>query len=510
MKRKVEKICAVMAVILLLSSGCVKSPDFESVSNKEGMDNWLLNNTANDEGIPLREQLQVPESVHWTSDKVNEYTTVAINGTPVVPEVTAVPVWRIHQKSIDSELLEDYAQILFDNEQRRTPGNDTKESRLQYIESVEACLEAGYTADGTGAPSGEGYSPIYTEEMLRQILQNEYEDIDTLEEESEWETNETYDYSFHPDSIVYEGDIPYTYDYEEGGVVGLYNGKEYELHFARDGINSDIHFHMYDIEETAYGCPYQFINYEVPNPEELEEMGITPDESTCAYSKEEAIALCKDFLMQLGIENMEVSGEIEELNLINSNGVYPVKLGNEGYLIFFTRSYESIRDLSVGSREFIRAGAFYGGELPISIRWYMSNEFHAWKESGHTEEGFQLPQRQETAAFVVTDDGILYASLMNPMENEECLAQHVKLLEFDQIQRRAEDQMEILYEDAGTADGRRAINATEIELNYAAMQAPDSEGEYIMVPVWDFRWGNNIWVTVNAIDGSRFDRDRGL
>lgn len=504
MKRNVEKICAVMAVILLLSSGCVKSPDFESVSNKEGMDNWLLNNTASDEGIPLREQLQVPESVHWTSDKVNEYTTVAINGTPVVPEVTAVPVWRIHQKSIDSELLEDYAQILFDNEQRRTPGDYTKECQLQYIESLEACLEAGCTADGT--PLDEAYFSGYTE-MLRQQLQNLYEDVDTLEEESEWETNETYDYSFRADSDEYEGDISYTYDYEEGGVVGLYNGKEYELHFARDGINSDIHFQMYDTEETAYGCPYQFISYGVP---EAEELGVEQAESTCAYSSEEAISLCKDFLMQLGIENMEVSGEITELNLVNANGADTIEMGNEGYLIFFTRAYESIRDLSVGSREFIRAGAVYGGELPISIRWYMSNEFHAWKESGHTEEGFQLPQRQETAAFVVTDDGILYASVMNPMENEECLAQHVKLLEFDQIQRRAEDQMEILYEDSGTADRKSAINATEIELNYAAMQAPDSEGEYIMVPVWDFRWGNNIWVTVNAIDGSRFDRDRGL
>ena len=507
MKRNVEKICAVMAVILLLSSGCVKSPDFESVSNKEGAYNWLLNNTASDEGIPLREQLQVPDSVHWTSDKVNEYTTVAINGTPVVPEVTAVPVWRIHRKSIDSELLEDYAQILFDNEQRRTPGNYTKEARLQYIESLEACLEAGYTADGTGTPSGEAYSPIYTEEMLRQILQNEYEDMDTLEEESEWETNETYDYSFREDSDEYEGDISYTYDYEEGGVVGLYNGKEYELHFARDGINSDIHFQMYDTEETAYGCPYQFISYGVP---EAEELGVEQAESTCAYSSEEAISLCKDFLMQLGIENMEVSGEITELNLVNANGADTIEMGNEGYLIFFARAYESIQDLSVVNSKLISPGAFYSGELPIGIRSYMRNEFHAWMESGHTEEGFQLPRSQETAAFIVTDDGILYASLINPMENEECLAQHVRMLEFDQIQRRAEDQMEILYEDAGTADGRRAINATEIELNYAAMQAPDSEGEYIMVPVWDFRWGNNIWVTVNAIDGSRFDRDRGL
>lgn len=504
MKRTVGKISVVMVVILLMASGCVKSPEFESISNKEGMDSWLSNNTASDEGISLREQLQVPESVHWTSDKVNEYTTVAINGTPVVPEGTAVPVWRIRQKSVDSELLEDYAQILFDNEQRRTPGNYTKEFRLQYIESLEACLEAGCTADGT--PLDEANFSGYTE-MLRQALQNAYEDVDTLEEESEWETNETYDYSFSSDSIVYEGDMPYTYDYEEGGVVGLYNGKEYELHFERDGINSDIHFQMYDIEETAYGCPYQFINYRV---QEAGEMVVKQEESTCAYSKEEAISLCQDFLMQLGIENMEVSGEIEELNLVNNNGAEMIELGNEGYLIFFTRAYAGIRDLSLGSRDFISPGGFYGGEMPISIHWYMNNEFHAWVESGHTEEDFQLPQMQETAAFIVTDDGIFYACLMNPMENEMCLAQHVKLLEFDQIQRRAEDQMEILYEDAGTVDKKRNMNATVIELNYAAMQAPDCEGEYIMVPVWDFRSENNVWVTVNAIDGSRFDRDRGL
>lgn len=505
MKRKAGKISAVMAVILLLLSGCLKTPEFESVSNKERIGDWLLNSTASDEGISLREQLRVPDSVHWTSDKGNEYTTVAINGAPVISEGTAVPVWEIHQKDIGSELLESYAELLFDNEQRRIPGDYTRQYRMQNIEALEACLASGCTADGI--PLDEAYFSGYTE-VLRQTLEREYENLDTLEEESDWETKEAYDYSFDSDSIEYNTeDMSYTYDMEEGGVVGLYNGKEYELHFERDGMNSDVHFQMYDIEETSYGCPYQFIHYEVP---ETGEFAVKQAESTCMYSKEEAVSLCKDFLIQLGIENMEVSGEIQELNLVNNNGADMIELGNEGYLIFFTRAYAGIQDLSMGSRQFITAGTTYAGGMPIGIQFYMQKEFKEWEASGHTEEGFQLDRMQEASAFIVTDDGIVYACLMNPMENAMCLAEHVKLLEFEQIQRRAEDQMEVLYADAGTADRKRDINATVIELNYAAMQAPDREGEYIMVPVWDFSSGNNIWVTVNAIDGSRFDRDKGF
>lgn len=56
-----------------------------------------------------------------------------------------------------------------------------------------------------------------------------------------------------------------------------------------------------------------------------------------------------------------------------------------------------------------------------------------------------------------------------------------------------------------------SIRINTIELNYACMQSPNQRDEYIMIPVWDFKTGINgkTIVSINAIDGSLFVREKG-
>ena len=133
-------------------------------------------------------------------------------------------------------------------------------------------------------------------------------------------------------------------------------------------------------------------------------------------------------------------------------------------------------------------------------------------EDRTTEEGFFLRTQHNVAVFTVLDDGIVGAWIQNPMENKERLAENVRLLGFDQVLERGIAYLESSYGDFGTSLLTRFdIDITTIELNYARMQAPDSDREFIMVPVWDFKTGTNgdIEITVNAIDGSHFDREKG-
>ena len=117
------------------------------------------------------------------------------------------------------------------------------------------------------------------------------------------------------------------------------------------------------------------------------------------------------------------------------------------------------------------------------------------------------------AIFTVLDDGIVRAWIQNPVENRELQAENVKLLGFDQVLKQGMAYMETLYGDSGTSDpgGYQNIVIRSIELHYARMQSPDNENEFTMIPVWDFKEfeDGRIMLSINAIDGSRFDRESG-
>ena len=84
-------------------------------------------------------------------------------------------------------------------------------------------------------------------------------------------------------------------------------------------------------------------------------------------------------------------------------------------------------------------------------------------------------------------------------------------MDFEQVLSQGMTAMEMKYADSGTYSNRTSIEIKKIQLNYAYMQAPDNPNEYTMIPVWDFRSGKdgNIYVTINAIDGTEFNRLTG-
>lgn len=515
----IGKAAVAASILLFLAAGCVKTPETEYITNKEGLGNLVSNNSTNDDGVPLMQQVKAPERVMWNCESANAYTEVGIHASVIIPNATAIPVYQIQQKQIDSELLETYAANLF-GEQIRNPVKHeegsydrTQEALMLEIECLTEYIERGCYLDGT--PFGEVYH--YDEGIevdyiddLRLSIQEDYQFMEYAPKETEYGNPVDYSFGDKRNEGLWDSSTNLSADYEleKAGVIGKYNDKEYSLTFERDNVNFGIHFELYPIQETAYDCPYQNLRIWKHG----EHLQMKDMENTCSYSKEEAVELCQDFLSQLGMENMTV-GELEEIDLINSNSVEEIMLGNEGYWITFVRSYDSIHDMggSEKSDPFITSdGTSTGGYVVAGCQAFLGKEFTNWaKNTTQEEEGFVLPRIQETTGFIVTDDGVAYAYILNPMETQACLAENVKLLDFAQIQSQAEIQMTNLYADQGSEKLHRKYNATIVELNYATMQAPDQDGEYTMVPVWDFRHNEKVLVTINAIDGSVFDRTKG-
>lgn len=507
MKLFVNRGLMCFSLVLLLTTGCLKNPELEYVSNKEGLGDLISNHISGDEGILISRQVNAPGRLNWDCESSKK--EVGIHAEVVVPEVTAVPIWQLQHMELNSELLEFYARTLFeDGKIRNSGGASTKDDIDHRVEYMTEFLEAGCLSDGTPldgqnliSEDGEQRRSDY----IRDYIQLLYENYDEFPEEPKY--GEAVDYSLN----LEEGSIGNTntslvfpYNWEYADLTGIYNGKEYQLCFEADGINTGIRFTMDDFAETAYGFEHRCIGYRQNDNNSFAD---SETESTCGIPKEEAVSLCRDFLSQLGIENMEAE-EPMELDLWNygADAVNEViYLGNKGYLILFHRSYNEVQDISAG----VSVEDLLNQKTSIfNIAWNQYQEQFpdeaASEENLQGEEGFILKSVPELAAFLVTDDGITYAWIQNLMEEQNCLAENVKLLDFNQIERQAEAHFESLY-----ADSDKKFVATFVELNYAAMRSPDREGEYILVPVWDFRHGNRVFVSINAIDGTVFDRGHG-
>lgn len=507
MKKDRRRIMVLTGILLLLSAGCMKNPDIEYVSNKENVGNLVLSHSANDEGILIAQQIGAPERLSWDCETVNADAEVGIHAEVIVPEVTAIPIWQLQQQEWNSEVMEVYAASLFEAGKIRTQSWDSKEKAMRRIEYLTEFLDAGCLSDGTPLDDVDSYGDsgsIRMSDIIRDEIQLCYDDYSALPTESVY--GDSVDYSFinNDEMLGYAGtQLLFPYSYENAGVTGVYNGKEYDMLLDSDGTNSGISFKLGDYERTAYGYDYRCILFgkNATNSEAGRET-----ESTCSFSGEEAVRLCEEFLSQLGIVNMEHE-QVEELDLWEV-GAEPViefnYLGNKGYLVLFHRSYNSIQDISY---DLSVDDILEQSQNVHNIAWKQYQKQFPWEEvtaETQAEEGFILKAVPEMAAFIVTDDGITYAWIQNLMQEQECLAENVRLVDFDQVARQAEAHLETLYTDSD-----KEVSVTFVELNYAAMQSPDKEGEYALIPVWDFRHGEKVYVTINAIDGSTFDRGEG-
>ena len=211
----------------------------------------------------------------------------------------------------------------------------------------------------------------------------------------------------------------------------------------------------------------------------------------------EATALAAGCLDDLGIENMQIDavyyGQYGGMGLKSDSECYHFELKRVFHGIPVTR---------------IEAATPNDGDDP---------SMEAPKEAEYTDV-----VRPEWLFIQVDDTGTVDMQWTAPFEEDEVLSQNVTLLPFDEIVQKAKDNM--FFQGYSASNCTAHVHITRIELGMMRIMRKDKPGEYMMVPVWDFigdreytvygktEWlgfGDQSYVTINAIDGSHINREWG-
>lgn len=507
-------------IVLMTMSGCLRTPDTEYITNKEGQATLIADNSAADQGVPLAKQCNAPEWATAEVEGLNEYTNIQVDAEVLLPEKTAIPIYRFTHAELDSQKMEKYANAIFGEEGFHqyafdvdyTP--DEIRDLIEFNEYILANAKVTDTDMEVWSEDGE-ILEINVEEQQRyqQRLSQLLQDLETLHL-PEYGDPVSYEFETKEDPMHYymgNQEIIFDYSYDRIGFTGRRNGKTYHFLAFQSGKNTEINFMIDSSEQVLDG--YTMGNLNISNQYRNGRVEM----SKCKYSVEEAVELCNDFLADLGIEYMEPV-QIEDLDVNaqywEEQTRYTEYLGRRGYQIVFAPAYDGMAEEPFGASgamytyASVNAMTDWGREEP-SFKWLAGNANY---DAAKIEEGFvEHTYTPALIYFAVLDSGIVAVKMMNLLERQELLAENVKLLDFNQALSQGVAQMDVLYNGAGNSMYRVDYKVQVIQLNYATMQSPNQENEYILIPVWDFKTGKDgrTLVTINAIDGTYFNRDQG-
>lgn len=517
MKQHTRKVLSCFGILLLFTTGCLENPDMEYVTNKEEQGTLIVDNAAEDSGIPIVQQVNAPSRVNHTCEKVNAYTQIVIDAKVVIPDRTTIPVYTVSLVDMNEDIVEQYTDVLYESGEfyNREFGSKkrTTDELYEIIGNYRQMLDSAEITDVSEPVWDAHGNLIEMNEEDRAFFEDALEGYQSQIPESEdrltYGSPTSYDFVNHSENVTY-GEINgvsagMDYEFQTAAYTGLHSGVEYDLTLYRDGVNSELRFLLpRDIRlENGYTMNELYIG--------AGDSGYIQKPNTCRYSEEEAVSLCRDFMAELGIMGKMEVRQVDNLSLVKNYTMSNEEfLGNKGYQILFVWGeenmidcYSSEFDWGLDSMQYRP----YGSEVYMQ----MAHPLFSWMDSD-PEEQVPIKLFNSAARFWVLDNGIVDAWILNPLESPELLAENVRLLSFDQVLERGIAELEIFYGESGSSRERKYFKISTICLHYARMQSPDAEGEFAMIPVWDFKADGidgESMITINAIDGTIFDRKEG-
>ena len=144
------------------------------------------------------------------------------------------------------------------------------------------------------------------------------------------------------------------------------------------------------------------------------------------------------------------------------------------------------------------------------------------------DESYSGAWHYEVITLDYTKDGLVYFYWVSPHTEPVLQVEDTQLMPFDQIVEIFAKMIMVKNSDVQVAneqngfDTVRNYDITKVKLGLMRIKAKDSFDEGLLVPVWDF-WGRSVWewpggttdfgeeivLTINAIDGSVIDRELG-
>lgn len=473
-KRLLSEAFAFVLSVLLLLTGCQPTPETPVVVNKaDGKLEQKISQTAEPEV-----RYEAPAEVTDTLTKNN--VTVNIDADVIIPDVPAFPVFEVKPVGFTQAQVDTVGKVLLGNKALFSlPEGEkiylTKEDVMGQIAKSKAQLEE------VKKMSDKEFNIVFDGESREDAYAGYEERI------KEWQEQ----YNTAPD-VWGEDKLPATLeilknDHGEGlKVYAESDSGDYPCFYVSNGYFEELG------ETTAY------MMYEAKRSRHSVFSHITQGTpKNVTLSSEDAVAQAEELLSDMGITDMTVANT-GVVDSFLEGGMSTEKDTQQCWGVRFERVMDGI---------------------PVSA----VIASHASDSAAPAEENTAfVPTYQPESLFVaVGDEGILGFEWSNVAEVTAKRSKNVALLPFDDVLERAKNN--VFYKIYAEEDIAVEMTINQIELSLMRIGKRDDTGTFLIVPVWDFigdmrrtfpegdEWLDNglSFLTLNAIDGSVIDREKG-
>lgn len=439
----------------------------------------------------VREAIRAPE--RWEEEPFasgDGRMQVEADAQVQIPDVAALPIWKIGRVCMDEALATQIVQGLFGDSPVYNPYHylglldDTASSQEEMGFSVESKELGNETVMNTYRGVVEHNGGVYWCELSSGVQNGSEAVIYAQREIDGWEPARWHWYGAE-EAKVYE---------EAPGQPSLEYFTDFEEYIIHENMREVIpEVSREKMEELAGLSPEEALEQADTY---VKDMGIGTFEAV-------SVVPVGGYLLDSTVAEEELEGA-EEQDVHGCGGqetvdrLWTAELQEGAYQILYTRTVEGVPVTYERTR---------GGGLP--------------EEDAGAPKGGAVYWPYEMLWFVINDEGVQYMELKNLYRLERQKAEDTELLEFSQIEKIVEEAVkEDLWKKQ--ADGAAKSVIREAKLGYMKLYDPWSEElSGVLVPVWDFfGWqetdGETVfsqkyvsYLTVQAVNGMVLDRESG-
>jgi predicted secreted protein len=513
--RKILRAGLALALAFVLLAGCQATPEQPVVIQKDLEQMIALALADGEMAGSLADRLGVPDRYESYVEDAKGSFKVTVDAAVILPDADSLPIIRVEAQPVDQQAVDKLIAALFEPGKLYDPYwlSELTQSEiapmLARLRADKAKLEQQGVrplnpAPDSAAPNATGLPQPYETSIaeagnqLDQINQT----ILALEQQLQTapETKRLTEVSGQlGPSLVLEGLPKEEREAYEGKRIEAVNAAQMNpsggmrsMYAANNETYNEYRIEYIDCGDFATAFPQYSAEDEWAAAAGRQSLEAIPNP---AATPEQAQTVADRFLDQLGIDYMTCAQQEKVVGTYGTGG----KAGTpyKAYRLQYVRMVQNV------PVTYTYIEGVSGGDGQTIWNW--------------AYEGMTL---------VVDDNGVIAMDWTAPYRLRDTLTLHASVLPFSEI-RKVFEKMILISNSYYTQLGAD-MNITEVRLGLARITEQNNQTQGLLIPVWDFfgtlttRYEENgeqktntlkdagqVWLTINAIDGSIIDRSLG-
>ncbi len=485
----VIRAALLMAGVITVASSCAKEPKEPIVQNKD-IEN-LVEQATDRERIMINFKENVVENSHYEENLIDDnlHSKIYVDADVVVPDAEKFSILRVETKKFDQEFLDKVINYF-------VPGQTLYDG---------ACLDIHYSKQELEDWIAQCKEDIdMGDESAKSELEHLQEQYDNYRDYIDYEAYESSGKLVNAADCIRENDDDYFYNrYAKSDNVTMFYGVtdgsdgNFQNIYIQNSEHYGTAFRYSKCQEGQIGSlgiwPRGFYDYYNDNLNVIQDERKLLKGESLTISKEEAEKYANDFISAMGIDGL---------------GLY------------------SIEEWSVCPGAMIKPGEWSRNSRPEYVFTYWRNIGNVFALSG--DEKFSSDEYGmnkyvwsfEQLVIEVNDNGIVGIIYNAPLKVSETVVDMAGIKPFEEIKEIFREMTPIIYANDELPDTYAEVDVDRIELGYAIISEQDNFNAGLLVPVWNFygKYGYEgggifsremVVMTINAIDGTVIDREKG-